>query len=222
MLDAFTGDTRHFQLTTAFGRDCLIVDSVHGGEGSGQQFRFHLSTLSNDPGISPKSLIGQPALLLIEAGRDTRRLFHGYITTAEHSGQERYQLSMEPWTAFLDRAPASRVFQNMTVFDILDCVFAPWQGRNRLAAHWRFDIGARANYPIRGLTTQHQESDLAFAERLMSEEGLSHYFEHAGAPNSPGLGRHILVIAEHNVSEPESPARKLAKSQPSQPAECAI
>lgn len=52
------------------------------------------------------------------------------------------------------------------------------------------------------LTTQYQESDFAFAERLMNEEGLFHYFEHSGDPDSPALGAHtyrwkpFVAIAE--------------------------
>src|SRR5205085_4690421 len=50
----------------------------------------------------------------------------------------------------------------------------------------------------RSLTTQHQESDLAFAERLMNEEGLFYFFEHEGDVDSPSLGNHTLIVADHN------------------------
>ncbi|MES2317989.1 MAG: type VI secretion system tip protein TssI/VgrG [Pseudomonadota bacterium] len=206
LLGEFTQDSRLLQLTTPLGRNRLIVECVRGEEGIGQGFRLQLSTLSTDAGIALKTLIGQPALLqlLTASNRDERRPFHGYITAVELSGANgglaRYQLTLEPWTAFLVHGRDSRVFQNMTVFDILDCVFAPWQGKGRLAPAWRFDIADRSIYPVRSLTTQYQESDLAFAERLMSEEGLFHYFKHAADPDSPGLGLHIMVIADHNGS----------------------
>jgi type VI secretion system secreted protein VgrG len=48
------------------------------------------------------------------------------------------------------------------------------------------------------LSTQYQESDLAFVERLMFEEGLFYFFEHSGDPGSPSLGGHTMVIADHN------------------------
>ena len=50
----------------------------------------------------------------------------------------------------------------MTVFDILDAVFAAYRGQGKLAPAWRFDIIDRALYPRRSLSTQYQESDLAF------------------------------------------------------------
>jgi type VI secretion system secreted protein VgrG len=92
------------------------------------------------------------------------------------------------------------VFQDMTVFDILDAVFGAYQGRGRLAPAWRYDIADRSLYPKRSVCTQYQESDLAFAERLMHEEGLFYFFEHAGDPDHPALGSHTMVIADHNAA----------------------
>jgi type VI secretion system secreted protein VgrG len=204
LLGELTDDTRLLQLSTPLGGRHLVVECVRGEEGIGQGFRFQLGALASDVGIAPETLIGQPALLqLVTAGDgEQRRPFHGHITGVELSGNNdglsRYHLTLEPWTAFLARGRDSRVFQNMTVFDILDCVFAPWQGKGRLAPSWRFDIGERATYPARSLTTQYRESDLAFVERLMKEAGLFHYFEHTGTPDSPALGSHTLVIADHN------------------------
>jgi type VI secretion system secreted protein VgrG len=213
LLSAFTQETRLLQLTTPLGANRLVAECVRGEEGIGQGFRFSLSTLSTDANIALKSLIGQPALLqlLTATSRDDLRPFHGLIAAVEMSGANgglaRYQLTIEPWTAFLALGRDSRVFQDMNVFDILDVVFAAWQNRGRLAPAWRFDILDRAIYPLRSLTTQYQESDLAFAERLMSKEGLFHYFEHSGDPASPSLGSHTMVIADHNGSfKPNSQA----------------
>jgi hypothetical protein len=112
----------------------------------------------------------------------------------------RYNLTLEPWSAFLARGRDSRIFQDMAVFDILDAIFSRYQGQGKLAPIWRFDILDRALYPKRSITTQYRESDLAFAEHLMREEGLFHYFEHSGDAASPSLGNHTMVIADHNGS----------------------
>ena len=105
-----------------------------------------------------------------------------------NGGLARYNLTVEPWFAFLSHGRDSRVFQHMTVFEILDTVFAAFRGKGKLAPQWRFDIAQRDLYPVRSLTTQYQESDFAFAARLMSEEGLFHYFEHEADSSSPALG----------------------------------
>ena len=86
----------------------------------------------------------------------------------------------------------------MIVIEILETVFAAYRLSGKLAPTWCFETADASIYPIRSLTTQYQESNWAFAERLMSEEGLFYYFEHEGDSASPGLGAHTLVIADHN------------------------
>jgi type VI secretion system secreted protein VgrG len=198
----FTQHTRLIRLATPLGED-LLAECVRGEEAIGQGFSFKIDALCTDAHLELKRLIGQPALLqLLTTIGDKLRPFHGYITAAEISGANggfaRYVLTLEPWSAFLSLGRDSRVFQDMTVFDILDAVFKPYAGRGRLVPAWRFELADRSVYPRRSLTTQYQESDLAFALRLMHEEGLFYFFEHIGEPDSPSLGSHTMVIADHN------------------------
>jgi type VI secretion system secreted protein VgrG len=203
LLTRFTQDSRLLQLTTPLGSDKLLAECVRGEEGISQGFVFRIAALSTDAGIGLKSLIGQPVLLeLLTTTAGRRRAFHGHIGAIELSGANggfaRYNLVLEPWLAFLGKTRDSRVFQNMSVLDILDVLFARYQGQGKLAPSWRFDVLDRAVYPKRSLTTQYQESDLAFAERLMSQEGLFYFFKHSGDRGSATLGAHEMVIADHN------------------------
>jgi type VI secretion system secreted protein VgrG len=206
LLNAYTQDTRLIRLATPLGRSMLLAECVRGEEGIDQGFKFQVSALSPNANISLKSLVGQPALLqlLTAINRDLPRPFHGYITGIElagsNAGLARYHLTLEPWLKFLSLGRDSRIFQDVTVFDILDTVFSAWRGKGRLAPAWRFDIIDREIYAKRSLTTQYQESDFAFAARLMNEEGLFHYFEHTADPDCPTLGSHMMVIADHNGS----------------------
>lgn len=187
---------RVLKLTTPLGEDVLLAESLRGSEGLSEGFRFEVAALSLDAAIPLKRLIGQPVLLeLLTDGVGQNRHFHGHVTMAELSGANggfaRYRLLVEPWTRFLSLGRDSRVFQDMSVCDILDTVFRAWDSRGKLAPAWRFDLADPGVYPKRSITTQYQESDFAFAERLMGEEGLFTFFEH-----SPG--GHTLVIADHN------------------------
>ncbi|MGO4475940.1 type VI secretion system Vgr family protein [Massilia sp. 2TAF26] len=201
---AFFSDTsRLLRLHTRLGPDRLLAESIRGEEAIGEGYAFTITALSLDAGISLRALIGHPALLellTVDAGRP--RAFHGYLTVAElngaNGGMARYTLSLQPWSTFLAHTRDSRIFQDMSVPDIVDTVLKAWQGRGRLAPDWRFDLADPGSYPKRSLTTQYQESDLAFIERLMSAEGLFYYFEHEGDPGSPRLGSHRMVIADHN------------------------
>jgi len=206
LLDSLTQDHRILRLTTPLGADTLVAECLRGEEALSQPYQLTVTALSSDAAISLKSLLGQPVLLelMTAASRDQLRPFHGHVTALRMLGADgglaRYELSIGPWYAFLAAGRDSRVFQDQTVFDILDAVFNGWQDAGKLVPQWRYDIADRAIYPKRSLTCQYQESNLAFAERLMREEGLFYYFEHSGDAASPGLGSHTMVIADHNGS----------------------
>ncbi|QNA90909.1 type VI secretion system tip protein VgrG [Massilia sp. Dwa41.01b] len=204
LFSRFTQDTRLLGIRTPLGPDTLLVECLRGEEGLSSGFTFQVSLLSTDADIPLKWLIGQPALLeLLTASPGMgRRPFHGYITAAQcvgaNGGFARYTARIEPWCAFLKFGRDSRMFQDKTVFDILDAVFGRWQGMGKLVPMWRYDIANREVYPVRSLTCQYQESDFAFVERLMYEEGLFYYVEHSPAGNDEDPGCHTLVIADHN------------------------
>ena len=106
-------------------------------------------------------------------------------------GLARYRLVIEPWLAFLGHRQDSWIFQGQTVQQIVDEVFADYQGQGRLMPAWRWELADASVYPQRSLCVQYQESDLDFVQRLLREEGLFHWFEHTA-------DAHTLVIADHN------------------------
>lgn len=215
----FTQDTRLLRLTTPLGDD-LLAECVHGEEAISEGYRFKVDALCTDVQLQLKTLVGQPALLqlLTAESFSALRPFHGYITAAELTGTNggfvRYVLTIEPWSKFLSLGRDSRSFQDMTVFDILDVVFGSYAGRGKLACAWRFDLADQGVYPKRSLSTQYQESDLAFAQRLMHEEGLFYFFEHSGDPDSASLGSHTMVIADHNGAFAANPQASVAFTRP--------
>jgi type VI secretion system secreted protein VgrG len=213
----FTQHRRILRLSTPLGEDALLAECLRGDEAISKGFTLQVSALSLDPGLSLRSLIGQRVLLEMLTG-DTTRPFHGHVSAAElkgaNGGFARYHITIEPWTAFLRYGRDSRIFQDKTVFDILDTVFAAYQRKVQLAPAWRYEISDRGAYPRRSITTQYQESDLEFAERLMNEEGLFYFFEHTGDVTSAGLGSHTLVIADHNGAFAPNPRPDVRYTQP--------
>ncbi|HEU4922735.1 MAG TPA: type VI secretion system tip protein TssI/VgrG, partial [Burkholderiales bacterium] len=216
----FSQNNRLLRITTPLGKDKLLAECMRGQESLSRNYSIQLSVLSTDAHIPLKSLLGQPVLLELltsESGRSYRP-FHGHITCAELLGADggfaRYAITIEPWLAFMAIGRDSRIFQDKTVFDIIDAIFQGWQGAGRLTPDWRYDIAERGIYPERSLTCQYQESNLAFIERLMHEEGLFYYFEHSAAPDTPHLGVHTLVIADHNGSFKPSEQAEVRFTQP--------
>ena len=218
-LGSFTQTTRLLRLTTPLGSDELLAECVRGEESISAGYTFTISALSTNANISLRALLGQPALLeLLTVSGGQARPFHGYLTAVEmngaNGGMARYTLTLQPWVAFMAHSRDSRVFQDMTVFDILDALFGAYQGKGTLAPEWRFEVVDRSIYPTRSLTTQYQESDLAFAERLMNEEGLFYFFEHTGDSASPTLGSHPMVIADDNSAFTPNEQASIRYTQP--------
>jgi type VI secretion system secreted protein VgrG len=140
--------------------------------------------------------------LLTPQSRTALRPFHGHITQAALLGSDgglaRYRLVIEPWLSFLAHRTDAYVFQRQTVIQIIEEVFADYQSQGKLMPAWRWDLADASVYPERSLCIQYQETDLAFVQRLLIEEGLFCWIEHTSNSSDASLGAHTLVIADHN------------------------
>lgn len=218
---------RLLRLHTPLGPEVLVAETLDGMESvDGGGFRFDLTALSIDAHLDLDDLLGQPVLLQWQTDGDAAamalgagplRPLHGHVTRVERVGSNgglaRYALRIEPWLAFLRQRVDNFVFQDMTVVEIVESVFADYVdgvagpgGAGTLAPAWRWALDDTTVYRKRSLTTQYGESDLAFVERLLAEEGIAYWFEHVGAASPAAgqggsaegaLGVHTLVLADH-------------------------
>lgn len=205
-LAEYAQDTRLLRLTTPLGGDTLVIEKIEGSEALSQCFGFRITALCTDAELDLNALLGQPALLqlLTQHSRSALRPFHGHVTAAEllssDGGFARYAITLEPWLAFLRYRLDAYVWQNKTTLDIIEDIFADYRDQGKLAPAWRLALADSSAYRPREVCTQFEESDLAFIERLLAEEGLFYWFEHAGDADSPSLGTHTLVIADSNAA----------------------
>jgi type VI secretion system secreted protein VgrG len=214
---------RLLTLTTPAGADALLAETASIEEALGPVaghagFRIALTVLSANAHQSLTALLGQPARLELQTAqsRTDLRPFHGHISRVERLGANggfaRYRLTIEPWIAFLGHNTDNYLFQDKSVIEIVDELLGDWHGRGKLVPAWRWDLADAGLYPRRGMTVQHQESDLAFLKRLLAEEGLFCWFEHA-ADEGETLGRHTLVIADHNGAFADNPQAHVRYTQ---------
>ena len=138
--------------------------------------------LSTSAALDPSSLLGRPAALEVTLADGTRADFAGEICAAAQLGSDgglaRYRVRIAHWVWRLAHVRNSRVWQDKSVTDIVDDVFSAYAP----AARWRWsdEVGPcmDAAHP-RSYCCQYRESDLAFVERLLAEEGLAWRFEQA-------------------------------------------
>ncbi|MFY1868226.1 type VI secretion system Vgr family protein [Achromobacter xylosoxidans] len=189
---------RLLDLRTPLGDNRLVAETLSATEQlSGGAYRLEITALSDDAHIPLKALMGQPVTLRLQTAldREQPRLWHGHATAVRflgaNGGLARYGLTVEPWLAFLRARRDSFAYQDKTVIDIVDSIFGDYKGQGTLAPQWRWEVKDRAAYAKRSLAIQYRETDYAFVERLLAEEGLFYWVEHAD-------DGHTLVIADHN------------------------
>ncbi|MGM9485718.1 type VI secretion system Vgr family protein [Ideonella sp. YS5] len=199
------------QATSACRWSAASAHFVHSGALAGTRVVLH--ALCADATLDPQSLIGLPALVELLCQDAGLRPWHGHIAAAAWLGADggfaRLRLVVEPWLAWLAQGQDARLHQDLTVPQLIDTVFSRRSGQAlpneaSLAPAWRWALSDPDAYPQRSLCAQAHESDLAFVLRLMREEGLVAWWEHAADAASPTLGGHTLVIADHASALPAS------------------
>ncbi len=124
--------------------------------------------------------------LLTAHSRDDLRPFHGHVTAMQLLGSDggyaRYRLTIEPWTAFLTHRHDAYVFQDMSVIDITESVFADYAAQGALVPQCRWELADKTVYAKRSQCVQFDESDWDFLQRLWAEEGLFAWFAPPATP----------------------------------------
>ncbi len=161
----------------------LILQQATGSEGLNETYRYTLTCLSVDDAIELKYLIGLPARLSIvdDAGQTVER--SGVVSSASSLGGDggfaRYQLVIEPPFALLRHRRTSRVFQDLSVPDIVKQILSEHQAGNAAFASVQgLDLHLSQEHTPRRYTLQYRETEFDFITRLLAEEGISWRFDH--------------------------------------------
>ncbi|WP_162258296.1 type VI secretion system Vgr family protein, partial [Frateuria sp. Soil773] len=194
--------TRLIGIDTALSDGTLLVERMHGREAVNEGFRFEVDCLAASAFIDLEPLLGSVATLRLATADGGTRCWHGHVTQAAPMGADgglaRYRLTLEPWLAFLALRRNALIFQDKNALDVIAQVFA-----DHPEAAWRHEVGATLR--TRPICTQYRETDLAFVQRLLGEEGLSYRFEHRQGEGNDGdqaPGGHTLVIFDARAAAP--------------------
>lgn len=169
----------------------LQVLAFNGHEALNQPYRFDIELVSERPDLDLSSLLSQTAFLSL--GPDTAGI-HGLIHSATQgecgNRLTHYHLSLQPKLAWLAYRTNQRIFQHLTVQQIISQVL---EEHGILAGNYRFQLSAA--YPERDYCVQYDESDLHFIQRLCEEEGIHYHFQHSRSD-------HALVFADDQTAFP--------------------
>jgi type VI secretion system secreted protein VgrG len=176
-----------FSVTTPLPEADLRFDSMQHTAGVSALEETQLHLLSDKPDIAPEKLLGQAVNVKLQMRDGEVRHICGYITRFGISRPQGryfgYVAEVRPWLWFLTRRSDCRIFQDMTVPDIVKKVFATHGG----IANYEFRLNG--SYRTRTYCVQYRETDCNFIARLLEDEGIFWHFEHAE-------GEHKLILVD--------------------------
>ncbi len=192
---------RTLSLSTTLAYDHLLIQNFRYNEGLSQLFSLEMNVLHDDgeenvapTWIEPVDLVGKPMCITVEQKDGGKRFFHGICARFTLGHQDArfsmYSAEMVPQHWLLTQSFQSRIFQNMSVGDILRKVFDGFMVKYEIT-----NLNDKRNYCV-----QYRETDWDFASRLMEEEGIFYYFEHTE-------DNHQLVVGNTPQSHPELPTK---------------
>jgi type VI secretion system secreted protein VgrG len=122
------------------------------------------------PADLEESLLGQPGHLTLGVGEPMERTVRGIVSsvvlegTSAENRRPCVRLTLVPRLWLTTQKRRSRIFQEMTVREVIDKVLDEWA----IPRTWRtLEKMVRRTY-----CTQYQETDHAFITRLLAEEGI--------------------------------------------------
>lgn len=149
------------------------VSGFEASEAISEVPRAVVTVVAEREGSDPHETLGYDGALVISRQGRARR-FAGVVSRVEHDGfvdgKVRARLTLVPALWALSQRVDSRIYETKTVREIVDEVVRRGLGPYQRVARWELQ---RALAP-REHTVQYQETDLAFIERLLQEEGISY------------------------------------------------
>lgn len=164
-----------FSLNITGAEHELHVLAFTGKEAISTPYAFDLELVSTRFDLDLEALLHRPAYLAFDSLGDG---VHGHISSIALSSADRrlarYRLTLEPQLAYLAYRTNQRIFQRLTVQQIIEVIL---EEHGILGNAYTFH--SLSSYTPREYCVQYGESDLRFIQRLCFEEGFHYHFKHS-------------------------------------------
>lgn len=189
-----------FRLEVTRLRRHFTVRWLRGTEAISQLYSFDLEIINDGADFDPAGLMYEAVFIRFEGDEAG---FHGQIHRISRShyrpGPARYRLHVGPRMACLQQRDTSRIFQQLSVPQIVTLVLEE-HGLRR--GGYRFEL--KADCRKRELCTQYNETDLELVQRLLGEEGLHYHFCHTRRNHELIIGQGLRGFGR----SPDAPWRR--------------
>ena len=164
------------EIITPLDEGALLFHRMHAREELGRLSEYQLELLSPDKNVPLDKILGQNVTITLQLADESYRYFNGFVSRFSAGGMHgryfRYTATVRPWLWFLTRTADCRIFQDKTVPEIVEEIFADHPG---LGA---YELDLTETYAKRTYCVQYRESDFNFISRLLEHEGISYYYRH--------------------------------------------
>lgn len=184
----FQQASRSLNIATQLGEDAVQLIRFTGEEELSRLYHFQLELVSQNAEIGAADIVGTNVTFSVDYDDGECRFFNGYVKRfllgdEDVKGVRSYQATVVPWLWFLTQTTDCRIFQEMTVVEIIEKIFVDLGFSDFEFAN------ISGSHPTREYCVQYRESDFEFVSRLMEEEGIFYYFRHEN-------GKHILAMSD--------------------------
>ena len=205
----FTQENRSLLIDTPLGKDVLLLSKFSGTEKLSAPFSFRLELISENRSIAFEDIIGKAVTVSVILAGGGQRYFNGIVSrfsqgrgngeASAETGFSHYTADIVPWFWLLDRTANSRIFQELTVKNIIEKIFA-----EKNFTDYKFLL--HGTYGKRKYCVQYRETDFNFISRLLEEEGIYYFFEHEDK-------KHTMVLADSPGDHKPCPHQETARYQ---------
>ena len=181
-------ENRQISVKSALPADTLLFSAMSTSEQLGRLPEFRVQMLSSDSDIKIADVLGKPMCVEMELHGGEPRHFHGIVTRFCSTGwsgeMARYEAVIHPWLWLLKKSSDCRIFQEMTVPDIVKDVCSTYGGLVSLSAS-----ALTGDYKPLVYCVQYRETDFDFVCRLLEDAGIYFYFTYTD-------DSHTMVLAD--------------------------
>ena len=201
-MDAATQENRLIALDSSpFDTDVLLLTAFTGEEEMSRLFSYQLELLSAKQDVAAKDIVGKNVTFSIKYGDGETRYFNGIVSRFSASGLNLndlrlYRAEVVPWLWFLTRTSDCRIFQNKTIPQIIEEIFADLGFSD-------YEVGEiKGEHPTWDYCVQYRETAFNFISRLAEQEGIFYWFRHE-------KDKHTLVLADHKDAHQDLPENEV-------------
>ena len=190
---------RTYILSTPLGEDELLISEFEGSERLSRPFHFTLTMRSERDDITPDKLVGKRVTLRVETADDERhwtgmvstftRLATQQVAGSSHDTMTTYRCEVVPWLWMLLLNEDSRIFQNLSIPDIVEKIFDDFHYSD-------YELQLNGSYQPLVYCTQYRETTFDFIARLLERAGIWYWFKHEA-------GSEKLILTDNADGSPD-------------------